>query len=104
MTKDGAESQLLKTIERLPPERYEVSVVLSRAEGERVVELTDLPCVREITTLAGRDRRRHLLEKAFAIAGIVNAIKPDIVHSWLWYSNFVCGLSRKCGFWRHIPL
>ena len=103
MTKDGAESQLLKTLEQLPPERYEASVVLSRAEGERVAELTVLPCVREVTILAGGDRRRHLLEKAFATAGIVNAIKPDIVHSWLWYSNFLCGLSRKCGFWRHIP-
>ena len=29
MTKDGAESQLLKTLEQLTPERYEVSVVLS---------------------------------------------------------------------------
>jgi GalNAc-alpha-(1->4)-GalNAc-alpha-(1->3)-diNAcBac-PP-undecaprenol alpha-1,4-N-acetyl-D-galactosaminyltransferase len=103
MTKDGAESQLLKTIARLPPERYEVSVVLSRAEGERVAELIAPPCVREVTTLAGGDKRKHLLEKAFAIAGIVNAIKPDIVHSWLWYSNFLCGLSRRCGLWRHIP-
>ena len=103
MTKDGAESQLLKTLARLPPKRYEVSVVLSRAEGERIAELTTLPCVREITTLAGGDKRRHLLDKAFAIAGIVSAIKPDIVHSWLWYSNFLCGLSRRCGLWRRIP-
>ena len=103
MTKDGAESQLLKTLEQLPPERYEASVVLSRAEGEHISELAALPCVREITTLAGGDKRRHLLEKAFATAGIINAIKPDIVHSWLWYSNFLCGLSRKCGFWRHVP-
>ena len=103
MTKDGAESQLLKTLEQLPPEGYEVSVVLSRAEGERVAELTALPCVREVTTLIARGKRRHLLEKAFAIAGVVRAIKPDIVHSWLWYSNFLCGLSRKCGFWRRVP-
>ncbi|RKU18692.1 hypothetical protein C6503_09145 [Candidatus Poribacteria bacterium] len=103
MTKDGAESQLLKTLARLPPERYEVSVVLSRAEGERVAELTAIHCVRAVTTLTGGDRGRPLLEKAFAIAGIVRAIKPNIVHSWLWYSNFLCGLSRKCGFWRRIP-
>ena len=103
MTKDGAESQLLKTLARLPSERYAVSVVLSRTEGERVSELAALPCVREITTLTGGNRRRHLIEKAFTIAGLVRAIKPDIVHSWLWYSNFLCGLSRKCGFWRRIP-
>ena len=103
MTKDGAESQLLKTLARLPPERYEISVVLSRAEGERMGELTALPCVQEVTTLTTQDKRRHLLEKAFAIAGIINAIKPDIVHSWLWYSNFLCGLSRRCGLWRRIP-
>lgn len=103
MTKDGAESQLLKTLARLPPERYEASVVLSRAEGERAAELSAVPCVQEIITLAAGNKRRHLLEKAFAIAGVVKATEPDIVHSWLWYSNFICGLSRKCGFWRHTP-
>ncbi len=103
MTKDGAESQLLKTLAQLPSERYEASVVLSRAEGERISALTTLPCVQQITTLAGGHKRRHLLEKAFAVAGIVKATQPDIVHSWLWYSNFICGLSRRCGFWRRIP-
>ena len=103
MTKDGAESQLLKTLAQLPSAQYEVFVVLSRAEGERLAELAALPCVREVTTVAVEGRRKHLLEKAFAMAGIVRAIEPDIVHSWLWYSNFLCGLSRKCGFWRHIP-
>ena len=103
MTKDGAESQLLKTLDRLSPEQYEASVVLSRAQGERVGELAALPCVREVATLAGEDRRIRLLEKAFALGGIINAFKPDIVHSWLWYSNFLCGLSRKFGLWRQIP-
>lgn len=103
MTKDGAESQLLKTIDRLPPERYEVYVVLSRAEGERATELAAMPCVRDVATLIGKDGRMRLLEKAFALGGVVNAVKPDIVHSWLWYSNFLCGLSRRCGFWRKVP-
>jgi glycosyltransferase involved in cell wall biosynthesis len=103
MTKDGAESQLLKTLAQLPPEQYEASVVLSRAEGERAAELAAIPCVREIITLTIKDKRRYLIEKAFAIAGIIKATQPDIVHSWLWYSNFLCGLSRKCGFWRRIP-
>ncbi len=103
MTKDGAESQLLKTLARLPAEGYEVSVVLSRTEGERAAELESMPCVRQVITLATKNRRKHVLEKAFALAGIVKATKPDIVHSWLWYSNFLCGLSRKLGFWRRIP-
>ncbi len=103
MTKDGAESQLLKTLARLPPEQYEASVVLSRAEGERVRELAALPCVREVTTLTGEGRHPRLLEKAFALGGIISAVEPDIVHSWLWYSNFLCGLSRKFGLWRQVP-
>ena len=103
MTKDGAESQLLKTLDRLPSEQYEVSVVLSRAEGERVRELAALSCVREVATLTSDSRRMKLLEKAFALGGIINAFEPDIVHSWLWYSNFLCGLSRKFGLWRQIP-
>ena len=103
MTKDGAESQLLKTLDRLPPEQYEVYVALSRAEGERVTELAAMPCVRDIVTLTGKGRRIRLLEKAFALGGVVNSVKPDIVHSWLWYSNFLCGLSRRCGLWRKVP-
>lgn len=103
MTKDGAESQLLKTLERLPTEQYEAYVVLSRTEGERVSELAALPCVREVATLTSTGGRRQLLEKAFALGGIVNSVKPDIVHSWLWYSNFLCGLSRRCGLWRKVP-
>ena len=53
MTKDGAESQLLKTLSRFAPDQYEVYVILSRAEGERFGELTMLPCVRDVTILAG---------------------------------------------------
>lgn len=103
MTKDGAESQLLKTLDRLPAEEYEVYVVLTRAEGERVSELLEMPCVRDVATLTGENRPKRLLEKAFALGGIVNAVRPDIVHSWLWYSNFLSGLSRRCGLWRKVP-
>ena len=103
MTKDGAESQLLKTLDRLPPEQYEAYVVLSRAEGERVAELAEISCVKDVATFGSGGRRMKLLEKAFALAGIVNAVKPNIVHSWLWYSNFLCGLSCKLGLWRKIP-
>ena len=103
MTKDGAESQLLKTLDRLPAEQYEAYVVLTRAEGERVSELVEMSCVRGVTTLIGESRPKRVLEKAFSLGGIVNSIKPDIVHSWLWYSNFLCGLSRRCGLWRKVP-
>ncbi|MDE0485308.1 MAG: glycosyltransferase [Candidatus Poribacteria bacterium] len=103
MTKDGAESQLLKTLTRFSPDQYQVSVVLSRAEGERINELAALPCVRDVTTLAGGDKRMKVLEKAFTLGGIIKAVEPDIVHSWLWYSNFLCGVSRRCGLWRRIP-
>ena len=103
MTKDGAESQLLKTLDRLPAEQYEAYVVLTRAEGERVSELVEMPCVRDVATLMGEGRPKRVLEKAFALGGVVNALKPDIVHSWLWYSNFLCGLSRRCGLWRKVP-
>ena len=103
MTKDGAESQLLKTLTHFAPDRYDVHVVLSRAEGERFGELAALPCVRDVTTLAGKNSRWKLIEKAFTLGGIVKAIEPDIVHSWLWYSNFLCGISCRFGLWGNIP-
>ena len=48
-------------------------------------------------------KRATLLEKAFILGGIVKALQPHLVHSWLWYSNFLCGFSRKLGFWRGVP-
>lgn len=103
MTKDGAESQLLKTLTQFAPDRYDVHVVLSRAEGVRFDELTALPCVKDVTTLAGSNSRWKLIEKAFALGGIVKAVEPNIVHSWLWYSNFLCGVSCKLGLWADVP-
>ena len=103
MTKDGAESQLLKTLARLSPERYEAYVVLSRAMGARAAELAEIPCVREVAAIVPEGKRATLLEKAFILGGIVKALQPQLVHSWLWYSNFLCGFSRKLGFWRRVP-
>ncbi|MYF99311.1 glycosyltransferase [Candidatus Poribacteria bacterium] len=103
MTKDGAESQLLKTITQFTPDQYEVFVVLSRAEGERISELAALPCVQDVTTLSGESGRMKLIEKAFTLGGIIKAVQPDIVHSWLWYSNFLCGVSRRFGLLCKIP-
>ena len=104
MTRDGAESQLLKTLERLNPDDYEVYVILSRTEGERIRELTALSCVRDVTTLNSQGKKRKILENAFALGGAIKAIQPDIVHSWLWYSNFLSGLSRRLGLWHRTPL
>lgn len=104
MAKDGAESQLLKTLERLKPDEYEVYVILSRTEGERFRELTALPCVRDVTILKSEGKKRKILENAFALGGVIKAIQPDLVHSWLWYSNFLSGLSNRLGLWRRIPL
>ena len=103
MTKDGAESQLLKTIKQFTPEQYEVFVVLSRAEGERIGELAALPCVMDVNTLSGEGNRIKLIKKAFALGRIIKAVQPDIVHSWLWYSNFLCGISLKFGLFGEIP-
>lgn len=103
MSKDGAETQLLKTVARLSPERYEVYVVLSRSMGAYVDKLRASACVRDVICIGKAGRRAHLVEKAFGLAGIIRAIQPELVHSWLWYSNFLCGLSRKLGFWRCVP-
>ena len=78
MTKDGAESQLLKTLQRLPSERYEVSVVLSRAEGERAAELVSIPCVREVITLTAEDRRKRLLEKRSLSLALSRRLNPTL--------------------------
>jgi glycosyltransferase involved in cell wall biosynthesis len=105
MTKDGAEAQLLKTLARLDLARFEAFVVLSREAGERYNQLLSLPIVQSVTVLDSRRRASisSLLEKAFRLGGIAKAVKPDIVHSWLWYSNFLCGLAHRFGLISRIP-
>ncbi len=103
MTKDGAESQFRKTLTHLAPDRYAAHVVLTRAAGEYFEKLAAIPCVTDITALTGKDTPWQLMEKTFTLGRLVKAVAPDIVHSWLWYSNFLCGLSRKFGMWTDIP-
>ena len=100
----GSETQLLKTLARLSLDRFEAFIVLTREPGAFYAQLAALPIVQDITVLydAGclesqsyqsRSSILSLAQKAFRLAGIIKSVKPAIVHSWLWYSNFLC---RSC--------
>ncbi len=102
MTRDGAEGQLLKTLARLDSEEFEAFVVLSRQAGERYDRLAALPIVQGVTVL--NNARQSVIEKAFKLGGIAKAVQPDIIHSWLWYSNFLCGLAHRFALLSHLPL
>ena len=106
MGRGGAETQLLKTLARLPIDEFEVFIVLSREPGASYKQLAALSIVQEIVVL--HDARRFesqshqsrfpilsLVQKAFRLAGIINSVEPAIIHSWLWYSNLLCGLVRQ---------
>ena len=106
MGKGGAETQLLKTLARLPLDRFEAIIVLSRDRGTSYEQLAALPIVQEIIVLhdtsrfnsqahRGRFPILSLIQKAFRLAGIIKSVKPAIIHSWLWYSNLLCGLVRQ---------
>ena len=106
MGKGGAETQLLKTLARLPADRFEAFVVLTREPGASYEQLASLPIVQDITLLYNTDRSEtrsnrdrfpilSLVRKAFRLTGIIKSVKPSIVHSWLWYSNFLCGFVRQ---------
>lgn len=106
MGRGGAERQLFKTLARLPVDRFEAFIVLSREPGASYEQLAALPIVQEIIVLRDtnrfnlqthRDRFpiRSLVQKAFRLAGIIKSVKPAIIHSWLWYSNLLCGLVRQ---------
>jgi len=94
MAKDGAETQLLKILGRLGREEFEVFVVLSRYAGERYHQLTSLPIVKDVILLDAKKPSSilSLLEKAVRLRGIIQALQPEVVHSWLWYSNLLCGV------------
>lgn len=103
MGRGGAETQLLKTLARLPIDKFEAFIVLSREPGASYEQLAALPIVQEIIVLHDVSRfesQSHqsrfpilsLVQKAFRLAGIIKSVKPAIIHSWLWYSNLLCGL------------
>ena len=106
MGRGGAEAQLFKTLARLPLDRFEAFIVLSREPGPSYDQLAALPIVQEIIILhntSGFDSQAHrgrfpvlsLAQKAFRLAAIIKSVQPAIIHSWLWYSNLLCGLIRQ---------
>ena len=106
MGRGGAETQLLKTLARLPADKLEAFIVLSCESGASYDQLAALPIVQEIIVLhdtsrfnsqahQGRFPILSLMQKAFRLAGIIKSVKPAIIHSWLWYSNLLCGLIRQ---------
>ena len=106
MGRGGAEMQLFKTLARLSLDRFEAFIVLTREPGASYAQLAALPIVQDITVLydTGRlESQSHqsrssilsLVQKAFRLARIIKSVKPAIVHSWLWYSNFLCGFVRQ---------
>ena len=106
MGRGGAETQLLKTLARLSIDRFEAFIVLSREPGASYEQLATLPIVQEITVLHDTSRLEShphrsrfpilsVVQNAFRLAGIIKSVKPAIIHSWLWYSNLLCGLVRQ---------
>ncbi len=106
MGRGGAETQLLKTLARLPADKFEAFIVLSREPGASYEQLAALPIVQEIIVLydascfeSQSHRSRFpllsLVRKTFKLARIIKSVKPAIIHSWLWYSNLLCGLVRQ---------
>ena len=106
MGRGGAETQLLRTLARLNRDNFEAFVVLSREEGNWIDRLAILPIVKRITVLriGSRNSVSALIAKVFKLASISNVIQPSIIHSWLWYSNFLCGLARQFSALSDIPL
>ena len=106
MGRGGAETQLLKTLARLPADKFEAFIVLSREPGASYEQLAVLPIVQETIVLPNTSRfesQSHrsrfpilsLVRKTFKLARIIKSVKPAIIHSWLWYSNLLCGLVRQ---------
>ena len=106
MGRGGAETQLLRTLARLNRDNFEAFVVLSREEGNWIDRLAILPIVKRITILriGNRNSVSALIAKVFKLASISNVVQPSIIHSWLWYSNFLCGLARQFSALSDIPL
>ena len=106
MGRGGAETQLLRTLARLNRDSFEAYVVLSREDGIWLNRLARLPIVKGITVLqiGRRGSISALIVKAFKLARIATVVRPSIIHSWLWYSNFLCGFAHQFSALSDIPL
>ena len=88
MGRGGAETQLLKTLARLPADKFEAFIVLSREPGASYEQLAALPIVQETIVLHNPSRfesQSHrsrfptlsLVRKAFRLASIIKSVKAS---------------------------
>lgn len=87
----GAEHQFVEMVNRLDRARFEVAVCVFTPGGSNAAALQQSALARFVCLekRAGRD----LLRLACRLRGLLQSYTPDIVHTWLPYSNLVCALS-----------
>lgn len=91
----GAERQLAELIARLPPERFQHSLVLLQEGGALLERIAATPC--EVVELhyAMRHRKfdpRFYLDMGRALFRLVRHLRrfrPHIVHGWLYWANIL---------------
>lgn len=94
----GAEMALKKLLLNLPPET-KVKVITLKSEGRIADELKSL----NVDVLCLGMRNIFYFPRAvLKLSKIIKEIKPDIIHSWLYYSDLVASLSGKISGVDHV--
>lgn len=83
MDRGGAEKQLSLLARNLPPDQFDVHVVLLTRDGPRRGELQDAGIP---VTLVGK-RRRTDPTALWRLRAVLLDLRPDIVHTWLFAAN-----------------
>ena len=88
----GAETTLLRLMERVDRDRFQPAVIAMIGEGTIGPMLRDL----DIPVVAlGAARRRPSLRTFLGVRRHLKALRPDVIQAWMYHSNLAAFLARR---------
>lgn len=88
----GAETTLLRLMERVDRERFQPSVIAMIGEGTIGPKLREL----DIPVVAlGATRRRISVRTLLGVQRQLRALRPDVIQAWMYHSNLAAYFARK---------
>ena len=88
----GAETTLLRLMERVDRDRFQPAVIAMIGEGTIGPQLREL----DIPVVAlGAARRRPSLRTFLGVRRHLKALRPDVIQAWMYHSNLAAFLARR---------
>jgi len=88
----GAEMMLLKLLERLDRQRFELHVISLTTLGEIAPRIAALGIPVDVV---GMKPGLSSVLKFFRLVKVLKSLRPDIVHTWMYHADFMGGLAAR---------